>query len=281
MACSRPAPPPAGAFEPSADFAPLSPPQPGDWLEQRPEKGQTFERFVASKPHRPDARRDRLYLQPLGEFPPGSAPPFNKLREFMEAFFAMEVVIRPPLDLSQENITSRRHPYQGHRQRRAGDLLHFLGKRLPPDAYALLGFTMEDLYPSPDWNFVFGMASMRNGVGVSSFVRYDPRFYGDERPPNWEIIMLRRSCKVLAHETAHMFAIAHCTSYRCLINGSNSLEELDQRPFDLCPVDLRKLHHSIGFDVVDRYERLLDFTESAGLAEEAAWYRRRIAHLTQ
>lgn len=33
------------------------------------------------------------------------------------------------------------------------------------------------------------------------------------------------------------------------MNGSNSLEEEDVIPFHLCPVCLRKLHFSIGFDV--------------------------------
>mgnify|MGYP000107882883 CR=1 FL=1 len=43
--------------------------------------------------------------------------------------------------------------------------------------------TMTDLYPSEDWNFVFGQASLRNRVGAYSFARYDPAFYGKERGP--------------------------------------------------------------------------------------------------
>lgn len=270
---------PRGAFEAGRDFEPLQPPGALDWLAQRPEPGQTFEKFIQSKPNRPDERRNRIYLQPLGEFPPGAGPSFKKLREFTEAFFQMDVVVRPPLDLSGAGITSRRNPGMGHLQLRTGDLLGFLAKRLPADAYAMLGLTMEDLYPDENWNFVFGQASTRARVGIYSFARYDPLFYGEERTPDWQKILLRRSCKVLAHETAHMFGIHHCTAYYCLINGSNSLEEADQRPIDLCPIDLRKLHHSVGFDVIGRYEELGDFAEREGLKEEAAWFRRRIEHL--
>jgi archaemetzincin len=277
-ACARPSPPPEGAFEAGEDFEPI-PAMAFDWLSIRPEPGQTFEKFVRAKPNRPDGRRNRIYLQPLGEFPPGAGPAFKKLREFTEAFFQMDVVIRPPLDLSGQGITSRKNWPMGHQQLRTGDLIGFLAKRLPADAYACLGLTMADLYPDESWNFVFGQASTRARVGVYSFARYDPQFYGKERPPDWQKRVLLRSCKVLAHETSHMFGIHHCTFYHCLINGSNSLEETDLHPLDLCPIDLRKLHHSLGFDVIDRYEDLRDFCEREGFEKEAAWFRRRIEHL--
>ena len=277
-ACSQRV-PPQGAFEPGQDFEPLSAPQEADWLAMHREPGQTFEQFVQVKPNRPDESRNRIYLQPLGEFPPGAGPSFQKLRELTKAFFQMDVVVRPPLDLSGAGITSRRNPLEGQLQLRTGDLMGFLGKRLPADAYALLGLTMEDLYPDEKWNFVFGQASTRARVGIYSFARYDPRFYGEERAPDWQKTALLRSCKVLAHEISHMFGIGHCTFYHCLINGSNSLEETDQHPLELCPIDLRKLHHSIGFDVIERYEQLRDFSEREGFEEEAAWFRRRIEHL--
>jgi len=88
--------------------------------------------------------------------------------------------------------------------------------------------------------------------------------------------MLRRSCKVLAHELSHMFGIKHCIYFRCLMNGSNHLAESDARPLHLCPVDLRKLRHSIGFDVVERYRRLRDFCQAAGFTDEADWLTKRL-----
>ncbi len=45
-----------------------------------------------------------------------------------------------------------------------------------------------------------------------------------------------------------MFGIGHCIYYHCLINGSNDLEKSDACPLYLCPVDLRKLHHAVGFE---------------------------------
>src|SRR5204862_2614996 len=126
------------------------------------------------------------------------------------------------------------------------------------------------------WNFVFGQASVRERVGVYSFARYDPAFYGEARPPGYETLLLRRSCKVLAHETSHMFGLAHCTFFNCLMNGSNHLAESDRRPLHLCPVCLRKLQWSIEFDVLERYRSLERVARTDGFIEEADWLNQRI-----
>jgi archaemetzincin len=135
---------------------------------------------------------------------------------------------------------------------------------------------MEDLYPDPAWNFVFGQASPRDRVGVFSFARYNPEFYGEKAFPDHQENFLQRCCKVLAHETAHMFGLMHCIYFHCLENGSNHLQESDRRPFHFCPVCLRKLQYSIGFDVVDRYEHLAEFHGRVGFQDQADWVRRRL-----
>ena len=83
--------------------------------------------------------------------------------------------------------------------------------------------------------------------------------------------MLRRTFTVIAHEAGHMFGIEHCIWFRCTMNGCNHLQEFDGAPLHLCPVDLRKLQWSTGFDVVERYRRLGDIYRQAGLIDEAAW----------
>ena len=76
-----------------------------------------------------------------------------------------------------------------------------------------------------------------------------------------------------------MFGLPHCTVFRCLMNGSNHLAESDARPLHLCPVDLRKLQHSVGFEPVGRYRRLLNFSREAGFDHEAEWLERRLRYL--
>jgi archaemetzincin len=60
------------------------------------------------------------------------------------------------------------------------------------------------------------------------------------------------------------------------MNGSNHLAESDARPLHLCPVDLRKLQWSIGFDVVERYRRLRDFHRQTEFEDEAQWLDKRL-----
>jgi len=269
------------ALEPGQDFQPVPNPGAADWLANHPEPGQTFEQFGQSRPNRPDQHRNKLYLQPLGTFDESLAPSLDQLRRFTTAFFMMDVRLLPLLDLGRTHITSRRNPRTGQVQLLTGDILDLLKTRLPADAFALLGVTMMDLYPDPNWNFVFGQASLRDRVGVYSFARYGPQFYGEPVTAESRRLMLRRSCKVLAHETAHMFGIEHCIWYACLMNGSNHLAESDARPLHLCPVDLHKLQWSTEFDVVERYRRLRDFDRHAGFEDEVEWLDKRIGFITR
>jgi archaemetzincin len=266
------------ALESHEDFAPLPLPGPSDWLAVHPEPGQTFERFRRARPNRPDAQRHTLHLQPLGAFGAGESPALEKLEAFASAFFTLPVRMLPTVDIDPRVISERRNPYTRNRQLLTTDILKLLAQRLPPDAYALLAITMEDLYPDPAWNFVFGQASLRGRVGVYSFARYDPRFYGDSLSDS-EALLLRRSCKVLAHEMTHMFGVEHCIYFHCLMNGSNHLAESDARPMHLCPVDLRKLHESIGFDVEAWYRGLLDVSLNLEFTDEAEWLKRRIERI--
>jgi archaemetzincin len=264
-------------MDPWRDFAPLPTPGPGDWLATHHEAGQSFEIYVSVQPNRPDTERSTLILQPLNHLDFPDAPDPEVLRRFTEAFFGMETELYPMIDLEHVRIKSRRRPTLRHRQLVTGDLLDLLRANLPEHAFCYVGITMEDLYPGPDWNYVFGQASLRDRVAVYSFVRYLPAFWGDTE--NDPTLVLRRSLKVLAHETAHAFGIHHCIEHSCVMNGSNSLVESDLRPLHLCPNDLRKLQWNVGFDVLERYRRLSEFYEANGIDDEATWVRRRLDHL--
>jgi archaemetzincin len=266
----------AAALDPDADFEPIPVPRPGDWLAVHAEPGQTFEEFVRSGPNRPDKVRNKIYLRPLGKFPTEAASLVDTLRAYAAGYFAMEVAVLPPIELTEGAVTARRNPYTQHRQIRSADVLDLLKKDLPADAFCLLAITMEDLYPDPSWNFVFGQASLQERVGVYSFARYDPAFYGEPRGANYLDIVLRRSGRVLVHETAHMFGLTHCIYFKCVLNGSNHLPESDSRPLHLCPVCLHKLQYSIGFDLASRYRKLREFYERVGFEDEARWTARRL-----
>ena len=268
------------AFEPADHFVAMPVPGPSDWLAHHIEGGQGYDQFVRSQPNLPDQQRRKLYLEPLGAFPAAPSPDLNLVREFAEAFFALPVEVRPRVELAGLPISSRQRGGQQPSQLLTADILEWLKTRVPEDAYCLLAITMHDLYPDEDWNYVFGQASLRERVGVYSFARYDPGFYEEARNAEAQTLILRRSCKVLAHETGHMFGMVHCIYFRCLMNGANHLGEDDATPLHLCPVCLRKLQHAVGFDIPARYEQLRAFSQQAGFEDEAAWLTRRLEYIT-
>jgi len=262
-------------------FYPIAAPGPEDWLAHQHEDGQTFSAFRASQPNRPTARQRTIYLQPMGDFPADQSPSIEKLRTYAEAFFFLDVKILPPLAIEAGKFSPRKNPITGNPQILSGDVLTYLKGRVPADAYCVLGVTMQDLYPQKTWNFVFGQASLRDRVGIYSFARYSTAFLGIAPHPEEAGIIFQRSCKVLTHETGHMFGLAHCIYYECVMNGTNHLGETDSRPMHLCPVCLRKLQWSIGFDVAARYEALQKAERETGLADEAEWTTRQLQFLNE
>ncbi|HPO12416.1 MAG TPA: archaemetzincin [Candidatus Hydrogenedentes bacterium] len=267
------------AFEDSTDFDPIPAPGSNDWLAVHNEPGQTFDQFVQSNPNRPDSTRTTIYLLPLGEFPKEQSALIDQLKTYASAYFAMKVLVLPMVNLNDFHLTTRINSTSHTRQILSTDVLDRLKSRLPSNAFCLLAITMEDLYPEPSWNFVFGEASLQERVGVYSFLRYDPAFYGAERGPDYLNCILRRSAQVFVHETGHMFGLEHCIHFRCVMNGSNHLAESDSQPLHLCPVCLRKLQHSIGFDVLARERELRRFYQTVGFNEEARWTAKRIDKL--
>ncbi|MCA9719161.1 MAG: hypothetical protein KC468_31120, partial [Myxococcales bacterium] len=264
------------AFSETADFRPIATPQPGDWLAEHHERGQSFERFQRSSPNQPDNARQTIYVQPLGAT---EGAPLDALTRFTADYFQLPVKTLPTLSLEALRVTERDN--DGVRQLLAPELLTRLAERLPDDAYCLIGVTMTDLYPDPEWNFVFGYASLSERVGVHSLARYDPAFYGrDVSAPVRDALVLERGAKVMAHELGHMFGMQHCVYYDCVMNGSNHLDESDDKPMHLCPLCLRKLQASVGFDPGARYQRLGARYEALGLSRDAEWARRRAAFVT-
>jgi archaemetzincin len=263
------------AFDPGGGFfEPLAAPGPDDWLAQHAETPQSFDAFQTAPTHVPTGRRRILYLQPIGEFPP-DAPKLDALARLVHAFFTLEVRVLPAVRVADVPARSRVSAATKKRQLLASEVLAWLAQRVPDDAFGVEAVTMEDLYPQEAWNFVWGLASLEDRVGVQSFARLDPAFFGGKRDVDWKPLALRRAAWTMIHEITHMFGITHCTYWSCEINGSNHQAEADARPLHPCPVDLRKLYFAIGFDPAAREEALARVLRDLGIADEADWSERR------
>jgi archaemetzincin len=249
---------------------PMGPIQPGDWLSQHKEPGQSFEQYLRSKPTTPTARRRAIYIQPIGPFGKQERRALELTARFMAAYFCLPVKVTRDLPLSLIPAgAQRKHPSWGMHQILSTHVLYrVLKPRLPADAVAYLGLTATDLWPGQGWNFVFGQASLSGRVGVWSTHRN-----GDPNKGAAEFSRyLLRTIKTATHETGHMLSIRHCTHHECNMCGSNSRSESDRRPLALCPQCLAKLSWAARCDPAARYRALARVCRSAGLTAQATRY---------
>jgi archaemetzincin len=261
-------------------FEPKRRAQPGDWLARFNETGLTFGEYVAQRPTGPRGERRVIVLQPLGAFTRSEMHEFARLAQYTEAFFCQPVRIAAPAALPRKGQRSREDGAKRWVQHYTHAVLEMLADSLlPNDAICTLGVTMVDLYPQSSWNYVFGEATLSKRVGIYSLARYRARFWGEPETPKARRLATLRSFKVLAHEAGHMFSLVHCRRFECLMNGSNSLDEMDRAPIELCPVCLKMLQYNLRFDVRSRYRRLAATYERANLVAEHDWVAARLARI--
>jgi archaemetzincin len=260
------------AFADVGQFEAKKKPSGLDWLASQEEPGQTFDQYLAARPNMPGSVRKKLYVLPIGTFEKGVAPDLEKLKAYTAAYFhPMPVEMLPVVADAEVPAKSRVNSHSQKKQWLSTDILAWLPRKLPADAYAMLAVTMTDLYPDEMWNYVFGQASYMQRVGVFSFARYHPSWWKVPVDEKTETLVLGRAGKVLTHEMGHMFGIRHCVHYECIMGGVNHLAEADAAPMQLCPICLRKMYHAIRFDPAARYEVLEKFYGENGFKEEETW----------
>ena len=235
-------------------FERLAPPRKGEWRALFREKEQTFEEYVARCANRASAGRRAFVLQPLGDVADRCGTTLDRMVDYAAAFFGLEVRRALPLPLFEKAYVGTRGQYN------SSMILGDLADRAPADAVVTLGIADVDLFARGK-KFVFGEGSLDGRAGICSLSRLDSSE--------------RRALKLMTHEAGHLLSIAHCVTHRCVMQGSNSLEESDGHPLHLCPEDLRKLEWNCGVDRRERYRRLEAFYRTMGWEAEAHWIAAR------
>jgi archaemetzincin len=252
---------------------PLSSPGPGDWLTIHPEAGQSFHKFINSRPPGIDTKRRIIYLKPIGAFNTEQQKILSATKGYIEKFFGMEVKI-------MDTIPLKIFPKQARRNKNGQIQLwtHYINynllyPNLPKDACAYMAITTSDLYPDKNWNFVFGEADQVNRIGVSSMARYPITDSNSFQQ------CLKRMMKTTSHEIAHMLGMEHCIEAACVMNGSNSLEESDRQPVFLCSDCTAKLDWVLQCEEKKRLENLNIFFTYFGFINESLVCFKRQAYL--
>ncbi len=256
---------------------PLGKPNPGDWLDQHDEPGQTFQEYLRARPVTPTGKRTAIYVQPLGEFAAEQREIVELSAEYLGLYFSRPVKILATMPPSTIPASARRtHPQWKVKQILTTYVLdQVLKPRLPKDAAVYIAFTASDLWPGRGWNFVFGQASLRDRVGVWSIARNGDPTESDESFR----LCLRRTLKTATHETGRMFSIQHCTAYECNMCGSNHRAESDRLPLYLCPECHAKVCWATNAEPIARLRRLADFSRRHGLKHELSYFVKAIERL--
>jgi len=280
-------------------FRDLAPARAGhDWLGkgcpgERDRAGQPLRRFLRPGPHRafPTRMRGTLYLTRVGEGvgegegdveAPDEEVMVGLLRAWFQPVEVRALALTGPQRASLDAALER-----SGSQIEAQSAVRALRGVMPRDAFALVGYSVEDLCDSSKgFEYLFGQADRDVMCGIFSFARYGAE--GGAGPARF----LRRCGQVLCHETMHLFGISHCVYAACVMNGSNHLAESDARPFAACPVDTWKLasainaaglgargHAPLTVDLAKRQRDLCAWFEAHGLLEDLDVARAMLAAL--
>ncbi|NIO56806.1 MAG: archaemetzincin family Zn-dependent metalloprotease [Candidatus Latescibacteria bacterium] len=116
-------------------------------------------------------------------------------------------------------------------------LLAELLKEIQNKEDKIIGLTDVDLF-IPVLTFVFGEAQLNGNAAIASYYRLRNAFYG--LPDNPDLVLHRLEKEVI-HEMGHTFNLIHCPNYRCVMQASTSVDEIDLKTGNFCPTCLEKI----------------------------------------
>jgi archaemetzincin len=251
----------------------LEDPLPGEWRSEHKEAHQSFDDYKKLGPQKAVSGKTKLYLLPLGSFSVLQLKAIELTREYLEIFFQLKTEVLKPVSDQIIPDSAKRVRYEGNVQLHTPFIFeHLLKGKMAPDGYALMAISEKDLYPGPGWNFVFGIASYEDRIGVSSISRYQ----GTGLTNDNFLLCLKRLIATASHEIGHMFSIHHCVAAKCTMNGSNSLSESDHQPLRLCSECQQKLNWNIGYDNNKRLRDLIEYLKRNALQEDLLYLEKDI-----
>ena len=232
----------------------------GEWLYSHKEKGQSFEQFMKTPHVVPSKEENIIYLKPIGKFDLVQLKQIELVRQYLQIFFQLETKVLENVSNDIIPDHARRIGDVGQEQFLAGYILnHVLKEEKPHKAIALMAITEKDLYPKPEWNYVFGLASYRDKIAVSSIHRM-------QEEADFTLC-LERLLKICSHEIGHMFGLHHCINANCVMNGTNSMPETDTHSIRLCSLCQRKLNSGFKYDNKKRLIELEKYFKENNLTE--------------
>jgi archaemetzincin len=235
------------------------PPRDSDWMQSRREKQDSYKNFVTRYQPLSKVDGDTILIFVFNVSDTSVHYDLRACRQYLEAFYQRPVKLSTYETLPLTMSNSRK---------KSGNSIQFNAKYaidslLQQDRFkgylATMAITPLDIYPGNDWNFVFGLASYTNRVGITSMYRFKAK---DRR------IQLSRLLKTASHEAGHMFGLRHCVRSECVMNGSNTIGELDQHILRLCSDCQQRLYYRLAIDPTKRVTDLMTVLKQYDLAHD-------------
>ena len=248
----------------------LSTPQPGEWLYEQQEFGQSLDEFRDETPIDSNNADATFYILPIDISHEEEFSLIADVATYLTTIFGYEVTVMP-------SMTAQLFPPHYFRDEQLNSQLlldEIIRPLLEQDALGLMGITQRDIYPGDGWNFVFGQANTKEKIGITSFARY-----GDYNTDSTRRLVLNRLIKTTTHEFLHMLGLQHCIQFACVLNGSNSLDESDKKPSIICPECLAKLDIIFPTFTEKYFPASLQFYQKYQFKEEQQFCERVINEL--
>lgn len=265
----------------------IKPPDEGDWLMTHKEYGQTYQEYVQTSCVQVTPDRDVIYLTPISFSKNGILDDnfLLNIRLLCEAYFPGMKIRTWRIDnyIDIDNVKGNEN---GKIPIVADQFIACLAKEVPQDAFCLIGIADAELYnevETKDGKIYYKPTSfgrdIANRINIISICKYN--LLNDEKQMNKikrtkiAMFVLKRLCKVVLKEICVMFGMKNCIYFTCNMNGTGSMTELDNKPFEICPICLRKLITNINakgedikryrmknsYVVYDRFVKLRDVLE--------------------
>lgn len=254
----------------------LGPPEPGEWLPEHPESGQSFAQYVASEPQRRTREQHKIYVCMVGEFSESQQRILTTTREFLGVYYDAPVIVRREIGADKKLDMKRLEATGKWQFIMANRLLDQLSRELPDDALAYIAFVADDAWPAThaqqDCRYLFGRIRPQNRVAAWSLAQFGDPSESDEKYQQ----VLRLTLMTAVHETGHILSLPHCVEFVCCLNGVNHLREAEQKPLVFCPTCYRKLCWNLQIDPVSQLKRLEKACREMQLAHDAGLFRQSL-----
>ncbi len=90
----------------------------------------------------------------------------------------------------------------------------------------VLIITDKDIYTA-GLNYIFGLAKTKSKAAIVSTFRLTPQNNDKE-------LLKERLLKESLHEFGHVLGLQHCKEKGCIMNASNNIRDIDNKPIDFC-----------------------------------------------